>query len=225
MRAHRTLLVGPLFLLGLVFSGAVRAQGTAEEYFAQGYQYQTGEGAEKDQKKALAYYAQALKLNPELYPALYNSALIYHKQGEYAKAQNLFVKAARAARNLGENAALYEAMARNGLGTCYQKLDKLDPAEKQFDIARRMEPSLVEAHYNYINLLVQNERWDEAREALRLAEQVAPSETYEILKGRLKAREKRQGLGSVGGVMGLMVVILLLLLYSLFLRRRARQRG
>ncbi|MCS7032049.1 MAG: photosystem I assembly protein Ycf3 [Gloeomargarita sp. SKYG116] len=41
-----------------------------------------------DHEKALAYYHQALELNPRMPQALNNIAVIYHYQGEQAKAAN-----------------------------------------------------------------------------------------------------------------------------------------
>lgn len=208
-----------LWVISLLCAGPVRAQEGAEDLFAAGYAYQTGDGQPLDEKRALAYYVQALSLKPDLYAALYNAALIHHKRGEYTRAQNYFVKAARIAPNMGDQADLYEAMARNGLGTCYQMQGKYDNAEKQFDVARRMSPDFVEAHYNYINILVRDERYADAKAALVMAEKMAPSDRYEKFKGRLTAKEKKDDLGGLGGVGGLVAFILLILAYGLYLRR------
>ncbi len=208
-----------LLAFSLVCVERAAAQGTAEELFAAGYSYQTGEGGQRDEKRALAYYVQALKLNPELYAALYNGALLYYQRGAYTRAQNYFVKAARAAKNLGEEPSRYEAMARNGLGTCYQKQGKYKAAEKQFDLARRMQKDLVEAHYNYINLLVRDERPDKALAALEMAERLAPSDRYARLEGKLKAKEKKQDMSS-DGITGIALFIILMLAYGLYLQRK-----
>ena len=110
-------------------------------------------------------------------------------------------------------------MARNGLGVCYQMQGKYENAEKQFDVARRTSSDFVEAHYNYINILVRNKRFDDAKAALDLAGKMAPSDRYEEFKGRLKAKEKKDELGGLGGVGGMVAFILLILAYGLYLRR------
>jgi len=198
-------------------------QDTAAELFEMGYEYQTGEGQVRDEKRALAYYGEALKLQPELYAALYNAALIHHGRGEYTRAQNYFVKAARSAPKTGGQASLYEAMARNGLGSCYQMQGKYENAEKQFDVARRMSSGFVEAHYNYINILVRNERFDDARAALAVAEKMAQSDRYEKFKGRLTAKEKKDDLSGFGSVGGLLAFIFLILAYGLYIRRSKKR--
>jgi len=196
---------------------------TAEELFEQGRQYHVGEGVEQDLTKAQAYYKRALKRDGELYAALYNSALAYHAQEDFARAHTLFIKAAKAAKNLEQDSARYAAMARNGLGSSYQKLGKEQQAAKQFAIAKRMAPSFVEAHYNHINLLIQQERFSEAEKALQVAEKRAPSDRYEKLRGRLKVEQKRIDSSGYGGVAGMVAFVVLLLLYSLYLRRKAQR--
>lgn len=217
MTAERKLLW--LCAIVLISGSSASAQSTAEELFEMGFRYQTGEGVERDEKRALSYYIDALRLKPELFAPLYNSALIYHDRGEYARAQNAFIKAARAAAAFGQDAPRYESMARNGLGTCYQMQGKYESAEKQFDIARRIRSDFVEAHYNYINILVRDERFAEANTALKLAEQIAPSDRYQRFRGQLSAKEKKESMEGIGGVGGVICIILLILAYSVYLRR------
>ena len=120
---------------------------------------------------------------------------------------------------MGSDAKLYEAIARNGLGTCLQKLEKYRAAEKQFDIARRMRSDLVEAHYNYINILVLEERTKEAIAALKMAEKMAPSDRYGRFKSFLAANEKKD---SHSYVSGLVLFLLLFLTYGIYLSRSKR---
>ena len=143
-------------------------------------------------------------------------------QEDYARSQASFLKAARASQKFGAEADRFGAMARNGLGSAYQKLGKETLAQKQFGIAKRLYPSFVEAHYNHINILILRQKFAEARKALNVAVQLAPSDRYEKFKGRLK-EESREGGGRVGGVTGIIAFVVLLLLYSLYLRRRAQQ--
>ena len=197
----------------------VRGQDTAAYLFEQGYAHQIGDGVDRDTKRALAYYIEAIRLDPTLYAPLYNTALIYHAQGNYTHAQNYFIKAAKSASEMGSDAKLYGAMARNGLGTCLQKLERYQAAEKQFDIARRMSSGLVEAHYNYINILVREERTEEAISALKMAEKLAPSERYGRYKGILAVKEKEDNRGYV---IGLILFILSFIAYGLYLDRSKR---
>ena len=195
---------------------AVKGQDTAAYLFEQGYAHQVGDGIDRDTKRALAYYTEAIRLDPTFYAPLYNTALIYYEQGNYTQAQNYFVKAAKSASGMGSDTKLYGAMARNGLGTCLQKLEKNQAAEKQFDIARRMSSGLVEAHYNYVNILVSEDRTKEAIAALQMAEKLAPSERYDRYKGILAVKEKENNRGYV---VGLILFILLFFAYGLYLKR------
>lgn len=209
-----------LTLVILVYCASVtRGQDTAQYLFEQGYSHQVGEGVDRDTKRALAYYTEAIRLEPTLYAPLYNAAFIYHGQGNYAQAQNYFIKAAKSASAMGRDAERYEAMARNGLGTCFQMLEKYSAAEKQFDIARRMRSDYVEAHYNYINILVREERTNEAVAALKMAEKMAPSDRYDRFKGLLAVKKKEDRLGHVGG---LVLFILLFFAYGIYLKRSKR---
>jgi tetratricopeptide (TPR) repeat protein len=211
-----------LYMIVILMAGALELNAqSAESYFEKGRIYHTGEEGVQDIEKALSYYKAALKRNGVLYPALYNSGLIYHQQQEYARAQTLFIKAAKAAADSPQDAKRYGAMARNGLGSTYQKLGKKLQAEKQFGIAKRLFPSFVEAHYNHINLLLLQDRAKEARKALLVAEKLAPSERYEKIKGWLKVEEKQVDSGLTNSVLGIVAIIVLLLLYSLFLRRQS----
>ena len=194
----------------------VRGQDTALHLFEQGYAHQVGDEVDRDTKRALAYYTEAIRLDPTLYAPLYNAALIYHEQGNYTHAQNYFLKAAKSASEMGSDAKLYGAMARNGLGTCLQKLEKYQAAEKQFDIARRMSTGLVEAHYNYINILVREERTKEAIAALKMADKMAPSDRYERFRGMLAVKENEDNRDYV---VGLILFILLFFAYGLYLKR------
>ena len=197
----------------------VRGQDTAAYLFEQGYVHQVGDGVDRDTKRALAYYTEAIRLDPTLYAPLYNTALIYHGQGNYTRAQNYFIKAAKSASEMGSDAKRYGAMARNGLGTCLQKLEKYQAAEKQFDIARRMSSGLVEAHYNYINILIREDRTKEAIAALKVAEKLAPSDRYGRYKGILAVKEKEDNRGYV---IGSILFILSFLAYGLYLKRSKR---
>ena len=203
----------------MTYAVMVRGQDTAEYLIEQGYAHQVGAGVDRDIKRALAFYTEAIRIDPTLYAPLHNTALIYHEQENYSQAQNYFIKAARSASEMGSDAKLYEAIARNGLGTCLQKLEKYRAAEKQFDIARRMRSDLVEAHYNYINILVREERTKEAIAALKMAEKMAPSDRYGRFKSFLAANEKKD---SHSYVSGLVLFLLLFLTYGIYLSRTKR---
>jgi len=218
-------LIGLALMVLFLFLGPMRVEGqmpnsSVREAFAEGFAYHTGENGTQDLKRALVFYLKVLKVEPELFPALYNAALVYNDLKENAHAQRMFIKAAKAARKEGDLATHYEALARNGLGACYQRDGKMPEAEKQFGIAIRMDPSLVEAHYNLINLLVKEERDAEAEKAIEAAERLAPSSRYEVLKGRQKAQESGEGTKAVGGTVGIVAILGALLFYSLYLRMR-----
>ena len=178
-----------------------------------------------DLDAALEYYEDALKFGPELFPALFNSAQIYYEKENYKKASNRFRKAASIARGGGAMEASLEARALSGLGSCYQKTDKSKSAEKWFRAAIRKDPQLVEAHYNLVNLLVSQDREEEAKKALATADRLAPDIRYGIFEGRLKGKEGQEVTKAVAGKVAIVAVIALLLMYSFYLRLAKKRAG
>ena len=220
-----TTLGGPLCAVAAAISVEAKDEQTAELInLAVGYQ--TGAGVEQDLEMALEYYEDALKFDPDLFPALFNSAQIYYGKEKFKKASKRFRQAAARARESGAKAAPLEARALSGLGSCYQKTDKPKTAEKWFRAAIRKDPQLVEAHYNLVNLLVGAEREEEAQKALAIAHRLAPDTKYGIFEGRLKAKEGQEVTKAVSGKVAVVAVIALLIMYSFYLRmarRRARR--
>jgi tetratricopeptide (TPR) repeat protein len=82
-----------------------------------------------------------------------------------------------------------EAGIASDLGGCYFQDGQLKEAERWLRGAIGLDPTLAEAHYNLINLLLRKERIAEARQQLAIAEQQAPSERYGIFIGRLQTQE------------------------------------
>ena len=215
-------LSGPLCRVAAAISVETKDEHTAE-LINLAVSYQTGEGVEKDLDLALEYYDDALKFDPELFPALFNSAQIYYDREKFKKSSRRFKQAAASARASGAKAASLEARALSGLGSCYQKTDKPKSAEKWFRAAIRKDPKLVEAHYNLINLLVAAEREEEARKALGVADRLAPDSKYGIFEGRLKAKEGQEATKAVSGKVAVVAVIALLIMYSFYLRVARRR--
>lgn len=225
---QRFLLVLAALILAVETPGAGAAppsRSQPRDLFDLGYAHQTGEGAIRDLEQALVLYQQALKLDPELVPALFNSGLIYFEQKEYARAEAFFIKTAHAARKVRVGAADYEALARNGLGSCYQKKGAKAEAETQFRVALRLNPQLVEAYYNLANLMVEQKRLSEAEQVLAIAERQAPSAQYQVLRGRIGGKKGREGPAATGGKIGIAVLVGALLIYALFIRLRRRRRA
>ncbi len=217
-------------------SAAALSLERAAGYFEAGYRYQTGDGTGRNLRRALTFYAQALSVYPEGYPrpfaVLYNTALIHAELKQNQKAQVYFIRAVRAARELGEQrrspsgqelARHSEALARNGLGSCYQRDGKLVEAEQQYRIGIQFCPELVETHFNLLNLLSQQQRWDDMEEALEAARAMAPSSNYEIFTGRRGGRTMQRSMGRKEGLVGLGLVSLGLLGYVLLTRLQRRR--
>ena len=96
------------------------------------------------------------------------------------------IKSARARRDIP---ASDEAKISLDIGGCYYKEGKLKEAEKWFRGAVGLDPTLTEAHYNMINLLMSDGREEEARKHLVVAAAAAPSERYGIFQGRLTTQD------------------------------------
>ena len=162
----------------------------AQQYFLQGRQYHLGEGGKKvDVEKALRYYLQALRADPQFYEAHVNAGKAYYARKDYVRAIKHFNAAIISARGRDDISAQAEARISSDMGGCYYKAGKLADAEKWFRGAVGLDPSLVEAHYNLINLLLRQDRIVEARQHLATAQQAAPSERYGIFVGRLQTKD------------------------------------
>ena len=193
-----------------------QAQSPGAADFERGFQYQRGDGVAIDIDMAQRYYKRALDKDPDLFPALYNTALIHYDRERYPDARVHFVKAARSAQSSGRKPD--EALARNGLGTCYQKTGKAEKAEKEFAAAIQLAPTLVEAHFNLVNLLLAEERLEEAERAKQRAEQWAPSDRYELFEGRIRGRESRATWEPVEVKIAVVIMIGGLFLYWIYMR-------
>ncbi|MEE3233762.1 MAG: tetratricopeptide repeat protein [Candidatus Latescibacterota bacterium] len=212
----------PIWVLLLAFPAF--GQNEATEYFKRGLTYHMGDGVPVDEDQALRDYRKSLKIDPEFFQSLYNSGLIYHSAGKLKHAQAVFLKAARVAqKDGGANAKHLGALARNGLGTTLFLLEKFAESEKQFDIARRLFPSFVEAHYNYINSLIRDDRVEEANEAIRLANIVAPSDRYERFKGFAASKSTLKRFYDIGSWLFAIAVTIVAILYGLHIRSKKRR--
>ena len=206
-------------LLSLALCAAVGA-GPGADDFNLGFQYQSGDGVAVDLDMAQRYYKRALDKEPRLFPALYNTALIYYAKERFKDSRLFFVKAAKSAQNSGSKKD--EALARNGLGTCYQKTEKKAKAEAEFTAAIQLETTFVEAHYNLINVLVSEERMDEAKAAKDRAEHFAPSDRYGKFEGRMRGWESRAAWGSMEVKVAILIMIAGLFLYWLYVRVKSK---
>ena len=194
----------------------------AEQDYQKGEQFHLGRDVEPDLDMALRYYGRALKAAPEMFPALYNAAHIYYTQEEYGRAARYFTKAVKAARK--DKTPEREALARSNLGSCFQKQGEVEKAEKQFRAAVQLDRSLVDAHVNLVNLLVSEEKWDEAEKALEAGRRLAPSARYGLFEGKIKggaSRDEWEPLELKVVIVGLVVGALC---YGLYQRFRPRQR-
>ena len=210
-----------VFCLAMALPGVSRAQLTkAEKEYQKGEKFHLGEGVDEDLEMALRYYKRSLDMQPGIFHALLNSGIIYHEQEKYKHAINFFVRSVKAARKAGSRGQ--EAQARSNLGVSYQKDGQTGKAESQFRAALKMDNSLVEAYYNFANLLIAEERFAEADKILQRANQLAPDYRYQNLKGKIKSGGGKGMLGAteLGIVIGGFLVGLFL--YLLYLKVKAR---
>ena len=91
----------------------------AQQYFQKGYELHTAEGDERNEDRALKYYRQALKLEPGLFPALSNAALIYYGRRDYQRAKHYYSGAIKAARADEDIPPSQEAKTYSDLGGCH----------------------------------------------------------------------------------------------------------
>ena len=206
-----------MFLLALpVFS-----DNDAVEYFQRGLAYQMGETGQPDADRALVEYRKSLEINPNFFHSLYNSGLIYHSAGKLKHAQVVFLKAARVAKkDPSQEGKRLGSLARNGLGSTLFRLKKFHEAEKEFDIARRLSPDMVEAHYNYINSLIRDDRVEEANKAMRYANKVAPSDKYEKFKGFVASKGTLKRFYGMGSWIFAIAVAIAAIFYGMHIRSK-----
>jgi len=168
----------------------------AQQYFEQGYAYHTGDGAERDLGRALSLYKEALKHDPKMFEAHSNLARVYYAQEKYRYARDYFRRGIDIARSRGDVPAGTVARDCSDLGGCYYQEGRLEDAEQWFRFAIQQDPTFVGAHYNLINALMKHGHLAEARQAIAVAEKLAPSPRYGIFKGRLASQEGEYGLNS-----------------------------
>ena len=210
-----------VFCLAMALAGVSRAQFTkAQKEYKKGEKFHHGEGVDQDLEMALRYYKRSLDLQPGIFHALLNSGLIYHHRGKYKHAINFFVRSVKAARKDGSRES--EAKARSNLGASYQKDGQTEKAERQFRAALKMNDSLVHAYFNFISLLIGQERWAEADILLQRAEQLAPSPRYQKLKGKIKSAGGKGLLGDTELVIVITGFLVGLLFYLFYLKVKAR---
>jgi tetratricopeptide (TPR) repeat protein len=180
-----------LFLVVLLLAFKLHGAGpdAAKQDFQKGYQFHAAEGEAQDLEKALQYYRRAIKADPTLFPALSNAALIYFARRDYKKAKHFFSETINAARGDSEISSDQIAKSYSDLGGCYFREGNLGKAEQWFRASIQLDPGLVEAHFNLINLMLKAERIDEARSTIEMANLAAPSTRYGLFEGRLKSRD------------------------------------
>jgi|GEM_PF-724809 len=211
-----------LFIAINALSVEAQSLTAAQGAFQKGYAYHTGEGQEADLDLARRYYLQAVKLDPSLFPALSNLALIYYGTKDHKKAKYYYSKAIKAARASDEISLQQEAKVSSDLGGCHYQEGNLREAERWFRAAITHDSGLVEAHYNLINLLLKEDRREEARLAMAVAEQVAPSTRYGLFEGRLRGKQSwdEWNPGWVKVIAGTVVVGIILLSLVRWIRSR-----
>jgi len=210
-----------VFCLAMAWAEVSWAQLTkAQEEYKKGERFHHGEGVDQDVEMALRYYKRSLDMDPDLFHALLNSGMIYYNQQKYKHATNFFARSVKVARKAG--ARENEGLARSNLGASYQKDGETGKAEKQFRAALKMDDSLVEAYYNFINLLISEERLAEANIVLKKAEELAPSSRYQKFKGKIKSVKSQGMLGDTE--LGIVIIGFLmgLLFYLFYLKVKAR---
>ena len=88
----------------------------AQQYFQQGRQYHLGqEGRKVDLEKALRFYQQALRVNPQLYEANVNAGMAYYARKDYRRAKKHFSGAIKTARSRGDISSKDEAKISSDL--------------------------------------------------------------------------------------------------------------
>lgn len=214
-----------LLLWALLSATGAAAQelSRAQQSFNEGYAWHTGEGRTPDLEKALRYYRQAIKADPGLFEAYSNTGLIYVSLEEYKNAESYLGKAIALARERADIDVGTEAKVSSDLGTCYYQLGDYRKAEQWFRAAIRKDPGLSDARYNLINLMLKEERRDEAKAAMREAARLAPSPRYGVFEGRLKGMESSEAWTPtwVKVVAGLLVVAFVLYIAYAMAKGRA----
>lgn len=199
-------------LHGQALPGAAQ-ESRAEQLFNKGLAYHFGKGVEPSEEEALKYYLQALKLDPDYFNALYSAGFIYYGRGDYTRARKYFGQAINSARGKSPR---NEAMAASAYGSCFHKEGKFKEAEKWFRAAVRKDPSLAEAHANLINLYLAQDRREEAKKAIEIAQKAAPNPVFKKLEARIAGSEgwglatplgmKAVGIGLGGGLIALLLL-------------------
>lgn len=209
------------WLIGAPATPSPAQPGRAEQLFAQGLDYQFGQGGVKaNENQALEFYLQAIKLDPDYFKPLYSAGFIYFQRADYGNARKYLGMAISSVRG---KSASDEAMASTAYGSCYHKEGKFKEAEKWLRAAVRLNPGLAEAHVNLVNCYLAQKRVEDARRAIADAKEQAPHPIYKKLEARIAGNEG-WGPGTPEAMRVLGIGLAIGLVALLLLRRRRRSR-
>ncbi len=126
---------------------------------------------------AVAYYRQALALNPDWVRAHNNLGIAFQEQSQFEEALGSYQKALALAPD--------SALVHNNLGNVLWAQGKLEEATTSYQRALALQPDLFEACINLGHVLKKQKKWEEALTAYHQALALKPDypEVHKVYKG------------------------------------------
>lgn len=122
--------------------------------------------AHDDEKKAIAFFEKATKMNPDDFKAWFNLGLIYEEAESFEKATKAYKNAVRINPMF--------AMAQNNLGYSYKERHFYAYAVEHYRKAIELRPDIPGFYYNIGNAYTHEEKIDAAFEAYKKAIELDP---------------------------------------------------
>ena len=216
----------PLVALLLASTG-VGAQelSKAQQQFERGFAFHTAVKEERDLDQAIKWYRAAIKSDPQFFEAYSNAGLAYYELEKYGTAKRYLGEAIKLARKRDDIDAGTEAQLSSDLGGCYFQEGNNREAEKWFREAIRKDSGLAEAHYNLINLLMKEDRREQAKAAMEVAKRVAPDVRYGQIEGRLKGKESWEEWNPTWVKVIAVVLVIGVVVYTVYVATKGRRAG
>ncbi len=189
----------------------------AQKAFDMGYRYQAGKGVQRDLKRALSYYRQAVKLAPSYSEAYHNLAQVCYDMRRFDLAERFFARYLEFKPN--------DAQAVHDLGVAFHRQSKLKKAEAQYKRALVLDPEMAQAYYNLGNIYYKRKQEDLALQAYDTAIDLEPENEAFLSKRKtvINIRQTRQKFLSpttVAWMMRIFGVALIIFFISYRLKKR-----
>jgi tetratricopeptide (TPR) repeat protein len=131
--------------------------------------------------KAVSAFKKAIELKPNFFEAYYCMANALKEDEQFKDAIKAFGEAQNLAKNHPvkkddtKNSNSIDALIFNEIGECFDELDEVEAALKNYTQATKVDNNLALAYYNQGNVLIKKEMYDDAIAAYKKSLDIDPN--------------------------------------------------